>query len=405
MNAPERDFGEPRHRPRVAFLARNLRVGGAERTYLNLANHVRQVTPVTVLLRRRGGLLHELSDGLELHSLDAPTAGGLLSADLLEEMPGGSPSQLLLECHRLRQLVDTLQIRVVTSFLMRAHLVALLVKILFRPQLRVVLNIHEHMSESARFLYPKRRDRAVAHWVARRLFPRADRIVVVADELGRDLMAKFGVPAALLQTLANPVDLDRIRTLAIQPVEPPFPEDDRRPTICAIGRLVYLKGYDVLLRAVAEFRSALPARLVFVGDGDEHSALVALATRLGLENDVRFVGWQRNPWAYLRGAQVLALSSRTEAFPSVLTEAMAVGVPIVAAECSAGIRDCLDGGKAGLLVSPDDAEALARALHRVLSEPALAMSLSANGTKHVSQFALTRRVAAYETMLLETDRN
>jgi glycosyltransferase involved in cell wall biosynthesis len=166
---------------------------------------------------------------------------------------------------------------------------------------------------------------------------------------------------------------------------------------------VYLKGYDVLLHAVASVRCEIPVGLVFIGDGEERSALVALATRLGLEDDVRFVGWQRNPWAYLRNARVLAMSSRTEAFPSVLTEAMAVGVPIVAAECSAGVRECLDGGKAGLLVPPDDAPALAQALRRVLSCPALGTALSVHGTQHVAQFALERRVAAYETMLLETD--
>jgi glycosyltransferase involved in cell wall biosynthesis len=142
-------------------------------------------------------------------------------------------------------------------------------------------------------------------------------------------------------------------------------------------------------------------RLLIVGDGDERGELESLTARLGLEQDVRFVGWQGNPWAYMARADVVAVSSRTEAFPCVLTEAMALGVPTVAAECSAGIRDCLDGGSAGLLVPPDDPPALARALHRVLTDRALAASLGASGRTRVAAFHLPDAVDAYESILLD----
>lgn len=391
----------PPSQPRVAFLARNMMIGGAERTYLTLVNHAQLVTPVPVLLRRAGGLLSQLSGSLDLNSLDAPTTFGRVTPELLERIPGGSPAQLLLEVRRLSALVSAKRIGVVTSFLMRSHLVALLAKVTCHPQLRVVLNIHEHMSESEAFLYPNRRDRVVARWVAQRLFPLADRIVVVSDELGRDLVTRYGIPVSLVQTLSNPVDLERIRSLATQPVAPLFADDDQRPTICAVGRLVHLKGIDLLLHAIAALRPTLPTRLVVVGDGVEREPLAALASQLGLDDAVRFVGWQQNPWCYMRNADVLALTSRTEAFPSVLTEAMAVGTPTVAVECTAGIRDCLDDGKAGLLVAPEDPSALAHALHRVLTEPTLASTLRTHGTTHVAQYALARRVGAYDEMLAE----
>lgn len=386
--------------PNVALLARNLVIGGAERTFLNLANHARRITPVPILLRRRGGLLGELSPDLELHSLDA-SLGGLISADALEGMPGGSTAQLMLECRRLTRLLDAHGVPLVTSFLMRSHIVALLVKILFRPELKVVINIHEHTSESARYLYPTRRDLTLARWITRSLFPRADRIVVVADELRRDLIENFGIAPSLVQTAHNPVDLERIRRMGNAPPELAMQDGDQRPTVCAVGRLVYLKGYDILLHALAELKKALPVRLLIVGDGDERGELESLTSRLGLEQDVRFVGWQSNPWAYMARAQVVAVSSRTEAFPCVLTEAMALGIPTVAAECSAGIRDCLDGGRAGLLVPPDDPPAFARALHRVLTDPALATSLGASGRNRVAAFHLPDAVEAYESIILD----
>ena len=386
--------------PNVVLLARNLVIGGAERTFLNLTNNARRVAPIPILLRRRGGLLGEMSPDLELHSLDADL-GGLISADALEGMPGGSTAQLMLECRRLTRLLDAHRVPLVASFLMRSHIVALLVKTLFRPELRVVINIHEHASESARYLYPTRRDLTLARWITRSLFPRADRIIVVADELRRDLVENFGISPALLQTAHNPVDLDRIRRMGSSTPELQMHDADARPTICAVGRLVYLKGYDILLNAVAELRKTFPVRLLIVGDGDERGELESLTVRLGLEQDVRFIGWQSNPWAYMARANVVAVSSRTEAFPCVLTEAMALGVPTVAAECSAGIRDCLDGGRAGLLVPPDDPPAFARALHRVLTDPALAASLGSSGRERVAAFHLPDAVDAYESILLD----
>ena len=389
--------------PRVVLLARNLLIGGAERVFVTLANNAQRVSVHPVLLRRYGGLLDELDDRMTLRSLDARVAGAI-SADGLTELPGGSVTQLAIECRRLIRIVDELRIDVVSSFLMRSHLVALLVKTVARPRLRVVLNVHEHMTESEPYLYPGRLDRAAARLVTRRLFRRADRIVTVADELRRDLVERFGLPSALVQTLHNPVDVDRIRALGAVDRALDAPGDGRPPLICAIGRLVHLKGYDVLLRAVAELRRSVRVRVALVGDGEERGALEELARSLGIADDVRFVGWQSNPWRFLGRSSLLALSSRTEAFPNVLTEAMALDVPVVAAECSRGIRDCLDDGRAGLLVRPEDPGALDTALRRVLTEPALAERLRAAGRRRVARFGLRETVRAYESMLLDVSR-
>ena len=76
-----------------------------------------------------------------------------------------------MECRWLRQVIDQTGAQVVSSFLMRAHIVALLTKTLLAPRIHVVLNIHEHMSESAEHFYPYAADRALMRWVVRRLFP------------------------------------------------------------------------------------------------------------------------------------------------------------------------------------------------------------------------------------------
>ncbi len=390
--------------PPVAFLARNLVLGGAERAFLNLVNHAERVSPEVVLLRRRGGLLGELSPLVAMKPLDGSTLGGRLSIDRLEEWPLGSSAQLMLEVHRLARVIDTSGARVVSSFLMRAHVVALLTKLLLRPHLHVVINIHEQMSESARYLYPNLRDRIAMRWITRHLFRRADRIIVVAKELRRDLTDNFALPPASIETIYNPVDLARIRRLSAVPGPNLFGDQDSAPTICAVGRLVPLKGYDLLLRALAELRKKLPARLVIVGDGPSRPELQSLTNELGLAPFVHFTGWDGNPWRHLVRADVLALSSRTEAFPSVISEAFALGVPVVASECSAGVRECVDDGRAALLVPPESPTALAQALERVLVDGVLRRTLAQAGERFAETFDLPITVRRYEDVLLDVLR-
>ncbi|NNK62680.1 MAG: glycosyltransferase, partial [Gemmatimonadetes bacterium] len=133
-------------------------------------------------------------------------------------------------------------------------------------------------------------------------------------------------------------------------------------------------------------------------------ALRARAERLGLADRVHLVGETRNPWAYMAQATVLALPSRTEAFPNVIGEALALGVPVVATTCAPGIREYLGGGRCGVLVPPDDPAALADALERVLRDPDLRARLAEDGLREVQHFGLGPGVERYERLLEEVIR-
>ncbi len=384
---------------RVMFLARNVAVGGAERAFVNLVNNIASLRPHVALLRHRGGLLPELDSQIPVYALDAPLAGSHITADTLEATPLGSALQLVVEMFRLAKAIDTSGCTVVSSFLMRSHLVALLVKAFLRPDIRVVLNIHEHMSQSATFLYPRRRDRWAMRLITRHLFPSADRIVVVAEALRSDLISNYGLDPSLISTMYNPVDEERIKQMALGKVDWVATEPRSDYTVCAVGRLVPLKGYDMLLRAVAIARTQLDIRVALVGDGECRQALHDLAKALGIGEHVHFAGWEGNPWRYVAQADVLALSSHTEAFPSVIAEAMVLGVPVVAMECSAGVREVVDGGRAGVLVPAGDVGALADALVRALTDADLRTTLQSSGKAFVERMSLPRTIAAYEQML------
>lgn len=361
------------------------------------------------LLERKGGLLRELRPEVPCYYRTDSARLSSRLAKIVSDIPGESYVRLALECLWLKDVVTRTDARLVSSFLMRAHLVALVTKIALLPRLPVVLNIHEHMTESAPFLYPLARDRFLMRRITRHLFPRANRIVVVAQALERDLVTRYGVPASMIDVVLNGHDLTRIRAAAAEPVEAHWALPQRQPggasaesrTIVAVGRLVHLKGYDLLIRAVAKVRGKRDVRLMLIGEGEERAELERLVSELGLKDTVVFCGHQDNPWRFAARADVLALTSRTEAFPSVLVEAMALGVPILATACSAGVAECLLDGACGLIVPTGDVDAIAAGLERLLDDAELRATVAAKGLARAASLGLSTLQRRYESVLTD----
>jgi colanic acid/amylovoran biosynthesis glycosyltransferase len=142
--------------------------------------------------------------------------------------------------------------------------------------------------------------------------------------------------------------------------------------VLAVGRLAQHKGFDYLVRSIAELKSrGVDVKLDFVGDGEEQAALQGLAAQLGCADAVTFRGWQ--PFDHVRKAMgeatVLVHPSEGlgDGLPNVVREAMALGTPVIASDV-AGIPDALSDG-CGVLVPPRDVAALADAIAALLNDP------------------------------------
>ena len=177
------------------------------------------------------------------------------------------------------------------------------------------------------------------------------------------------------------------------------PAELAAPTIVAIGRLAWEKGYDRLLRAFARIAPDRPEwKLVIWGEGDGRAALEALRSELGLDDRVTLPGVTRTPLDELSAASILALSSLREGFPMVIVEAFACGVPVVAFDCRSGPRELVRDGINGRLVAVDDEAGLAAALATLMDDPAERRRLGANGPAAVEQFGIDRVLAAWENL-------
>jgi len=138
------------------------------------------------------------------------------------------------------------------------------------------------------------------------------------------------------------------------------------PVIGAIGRLAKEKGYNFLLAAFKEVLSDYPdALLVIVGEGPERKNLEDAIDALEIKKSVLLAGFQTQVYHFLRSFDLYVMPSLTEAMPMGILEAMLARAPIIASAVG-GIPECLEGGKAGVLVPPADVPALTNALRSLL---------------------------------------
>lgn len=168
------------------------------------------------------------------------------------------------------------------------------------------------------------------------------------------------------------------------------------PLVVTLSRLSYEKGIDVLIDAASVLRETHPrARIVVVGDGPDHGALVDRVRAAGLTDSFFFAGFEADVWPALSAADVVCLPSKSEGMPNALLEAMAAGRPIVATAVG-GIPEAIVSEENGLLVRPGDPRQLAAAIARLLDDSQLGQRLGRAAQRTVDErFTARETVARY----------
>jgi rhamnosyl/mannosyltransferase len=158
-----------------------------------------------------------------------------------------------------------------------------------------------------------------------------------------------------------------------------------RRVVISVGRLIYYKGFEHLVRAMTE----VDGRLLIVGDGPLRGELEALARRLGVADRVTLLGEIQNrdvtPFYHASDVFALASTARSEAFGIVQLEAMAAGLPVVNTRLASGVPFVSPDGVSGITVAPEDSEALAAAVNRLLDDARLREAYGAAGRRRVGE--------------------
>ena len=185
------------------------------------------------------------------------------------------------------------------------------------------------------------------------------------------------------------------------PAVVPAPLKVHPPRLLCVGRLIPEKGFDLALKAFARLKPAFPcSRMIIAGDGMLRAELEHQAKELGLAEAVDFPGWiaPDRIWSLLASATVVMMPSRSEGLPSVALEAGMMARPVVAARVG-GIPEVVIDRKTGLLVEPENFEALANSVRLLLLNPNGAIELGNAARRRVqSSFSFDEYVGRYESL-------
>jgi glycosyltransferase involved in cell wall biosynthesis len=260
---------------------------------------------------------------------------------------------------KIRQIIAKVNPEVVLSTLGHLNLLIMLIRFMLPKGIKFIAreasipsfqnNMEKH-SSIFNVLYPL-------------LYKKFDLIICQSKAMANDLNQHFGIPMNKLSVINNPVNYDSIREYMNMKIDD-IPRADKM--LVTVGRLSKEKGYDYLLKAVSLLRDR-SIRLMILGDGPEYDDLSRLADDLGIQKRVHFMGFQHNPHAYVKKADVFVLSSRYEGFPNVVLESFACGIPVVAFDCPGGTSEIVRDGFNGFLVPPEDCEMLAQAIEKAFT--------------------------------------
>ncbi len=378
--------------PHVSLFFRALQGGGAERIIANLARGLaeRGYGVDLVLTRAEGIYLADLPPRVRVIALQEipPLYGGFQS-----HHSSSSLGNLLRLGHYLQQ-ERPLVLLGATHFI---NEVAIVAKHLARVPTKVW--VAEHTTLSLESQGVEQTSSRYAPTTARWLYPWADGIIAVSQGVAQDLATLIHLPPSRIQVIYNPVLTPELYAAAQAGPHHPWlaqGQDPPVPVILGVGRFVAQKDFATLIRAVAQVRQRRSARLILMGGGRQQAALQALAHDLGIAQDVAILDFVANPYALMARSAVFVQSSRWEGLPTVLIEALALGLPIVATDCPSGAREILRDGRYGTLVPIGRADAMARAIEAALGWQGAAPALPESW---LQQFQLETAVQRYSEVL------
>ena len=221
-------------------------------------------------------------------------------------------------------------------------------------------------------------------------------IVVVGDDSARFISEKVGISRRKLRVIPGGVDLspcsisrEEARKLLGLPLD--------EPVAVIVARLSPEKNHSMLLRAFARVQSKLKMRLLIVGDGPARRSIETEIASLGLQETATLLGVRTDIPEILTASDVFLLSSKNEALPLAVLEAMAAGLPVVATNVG-DLPMIVKAGVTGLLVSPDDDCEFAKAILELLGSTNRAREFGLRGRELAEGFSVVAMVSAYESL-------
>ena len=196
------------------------------------------------------------------------------------------------------------------------------------------ISISERSYPSMQYGYGNLQSR-INNFLIKQLYPKADQLICNSHGNANDLIEKYKINASKITVVHNPINIDSINE--IKQDSSIFQRD--KFNVITVGRMDAGKNQELLINTIVDFPKV---HLYILGDGTLRTHLHNIVENLGVHNRVTFLGFDNNPFRYLKEADLFMFGSNHEGFPNVLLEAMACGLPILTTNCKSGPDEIME---------------------------------------------------------------
>jgi glycosyltransferase involved in cell wall biosynthesis len=361
---------------RIAIYIPSLRGGGAERVMVTLANaFVSSGYYVDLVVGKAdGSYIKDVSEEVAIVDLDSRRVTTSLPG-LVRYLRRAKPNALL-------------------SAMVHANIIAIFANYIARSEIRLVVSEHNTLNSLLKTVSWLRREKWLP-FAMRLMYPKTHGIVAVSKGVADELSMITNISREKIDVIYNPIVTNySFLSHANRNTLHPWFEAGQPPVILSAGRLTRQKDFITLINAFAQLRTKFQARLVILGEGEQHNSLKKLSQDLNIAHEILLPGFVHNPREWMQCSSLFALSSSWEGFGNVIVEAMACGLPIVSTDCPSGPAEILEHGRWGRLVPVGDVSAFAEAMYLTLHERS-----HPDVVFRASQFSVDKAVNKYLTVL------
>jgi len=343
---------------KIALIGYSLGKGGGEKVMANLS----------LFFDKRGIEVHNI---IVLDGVTFSYSGKLVNMGLQKNKSNGLANKWK-RLQFLRNYLKTNNFDFIIDFRPITKFIQELIISRFIYKTKTILTVHSFLID---YYMPK------SAWLTRLIYNQTYATVAIVDQIKELLESQYQLK--YLVTIPNPINLEEVKEKCSDGVDIDF------EYIIGIGQYVdNVKQFDKMILSYAH--SILPQKqfhLVILGTGNKEPL-----EKIALENNVlhfvHFLGFQENPFKYLKNAKYFVLSSLNEGMPNVLLESLACKTPVISFDCLTGPREIIRDKENGLLVENQNIEKLTQAMNLLVEDEELYNYCKINALESIQHFSL-----------------